>query len=176
MDNTGMHPYERYCVVRRGASRFAVASLAVREVVPPDCFVSLPGSPTTVAGLCHQRNEFLVVLNLESLAGDVPSSADRSQVLVLSGPHGPWGVLIDAVEALVTLDVSVDSEPKPMASWDGSVLGCATHNDHVVRVLDVNSLYRFAEQTLGGSWQSGGSSVWTGGSASPDAMDYGVVS
>jgi chemotaxis signal transduction protein len=155
MDSPSLQTYERFCIVRRGTSWFAVPALSLREVAAPSSLVAVPAAPAVVAGLCHQRNEFLVVLRLEVLAGEqVAARNDKSQMLVLAGPHGSWGLLVDEVAGLQSLEVSVNAEAKQPDSWVAAVLGSATYDGKVVHVLDVNSLYRFAEYALGQSWQA----------------------
>lgn len=149
MEYPNPHSYDSYCVVRRGASWYALAALAVREIVPAPTFVAIPGSAPLVAGLCHLRNEFLAVLRLDVLAGGPePVNPEGQQLIVLTGGSGSWAVLVDEVAALEPLDVSIDPESKSPDSWTAAILGSAAHRDRVVRVLDVNSMYRLAERML----------------------------
>lgn len=155
MDNTSLQVYERFGVVRRGSSWFAVPALSIREIVPPASLTAVPAAPALVAGLCHERNEFFVVLRLEALAGEhAPAPSDKPRMLVLTGPHGPWGLLIDEIAGIESLEVSVNAEAKQPDSWMAAVLGSATHDGRVVRVLDVGSLYRFAERSLSEHWRA----------------------
>ena len=83
---------ECYCVLRVGASWFALPALAVREVCPASEPVRLPDSPALLAGIVHLRNEFLAVLRLDDLAGEREGETQpERQLLVLSGPQQSLG-------------------------------------------------------------------------------------
>ena len=100
MDHRGQHSYDNFCIVRRGGSWYAITALSVREIVPAPALIAIPASPPVVAGLCHLRNEFLVVLRLDVLAGDQePVNPQGQQMIVLAGFSGAWAVLVDEVAA-----------------------------------------------------------------------------
>lgn len=150
MEHRAGQSYDSYCIVRRGGSWYALPVLSVREIVPSPAFVAIPGAPAVVAGLCHFRNEFLVVLRLDVLAGEPEAvNPDGQQMAVLTGSSGAWAVLVDEVAALESLDVSIDPEAKVAESWTAAILGSAAYREKVLRVLDVNSVYRLAERMLG---------------------------
>jgi hypothetical protein len=108
------------------------------------------GSPLT--GLCHVRSEFLPVLNLGPLLGDDSSIlANEAQMVVVMSTEGNWGLLVDQVAALTSLETSVAPEGSP-SSWFAAVLGWATYRDQVVRVLEPTVYYRLAEAALEGAW------------------------
>ena len=153
MEHRTHQPCESYCVLRVGASWFALPALAVREICPAGKPVRLPDSPALLAGIVHLRNEFLAVVRLDDLAGEGEGETQpERQLLVLSGPNSPWAVLVDEVAALAPLEVSVDGEAKTPDSWAAVVLGSATFRERVVRALDPNRLHRLAEQELSREW------------------------
>jgi chemotaxis signal transduction protein len=148
--------YERYCILRKGDSWFAVPAMAVREVSSCDMTIPIPQSPPVLAGLCHLRDEFLPVLQLRDLAGDESTKANQGgQLLVISGQGGPWALMVDQVVGLDSLEVSLDSDVRVPNGWTAAVMGSATYRDQVVRVLDPNRLYRLAEEELQSEWSIG---------------------
>ena len=153
MDRNDPHPYEKYCVVRRGTSWFALPAVSVREVCSGATTVPIPRSHPALAGLCHVRSEFLAVLSLVDLAGDqgTPLRRDES-LLVMTGPSGPWALLVDEVAAIASLEVSIAVDVTATEGWTNAILGSATYQDKVVRILDPNRLYRLAERQLRDAW------------------------
>jgi hypothetical protein len=75
----------------------------------------------------------------------------ESQILVVSGPNGPWALLVDRVVAIESLECSMDPDGY-CDEWSGAVMGTATCRDQFIRVLDPNGLYRLAESILKRRW------------------------
>jgi chemotaxis signal transduction protein len=105
-----------------------------------------------VEGLCHLRAEFLPVLRLEVLVNQEESSAARSpsQVVVMTGAGGPWGISVDQVVALEPLEVVINFDDHERSSV---VMGSANYRDQVVRVLNHTSLIRRAQEVLKKYWE-----------------------
>ena len=93
-----------HCVFRRGLSWLALPAIAVREALPRPDMVPVPGTPSTFAGLCHVRSEFIPVLNLDSVLSEHGSSGDQI-MLILDDADGPWAVLVDELSSLQSLEV-----------------------------------------------------------------------
>jgi hypothetical protein len=149
-----LQPGHTHCVCRRGASWFALPALSVREVLSRPATVLVPNAAAVLTGLCHVRSEFLPVLNLGPLLGeDSPLLPTEAQMVVIVSAEGNWGLLVDEVVALTSLDVSVAPESYS-SSWCAAELGWATYRDQVVRVVDPAVFYRLAEVALQDSWAS----------------------
>jgi len=141
-----------YCVFRRGTSWFAVPALAVREVLFRPAIAHVPNTSPLLSGLCHVRTEFLPVLNLGPLlGGDASAQGDATQLLVISSDERTWGLLVDQVVALNSLETYVSAE-RDSNSWFAAVLGWARYQDQVLRVLDPSAYYRVAETALEQEW------------------------
>lgn len=150
MNKYELQQLEKHCVFRCGAHWFAAPAVGVREVVPRPMIVDVPDSAPSLVGLCHIRNEFVPVLSLRALL-EGQSDSDRSgdQMLIMAAPtNATWGVLVDAVAALSALDVSINTDGRSNDAWSAAVMGSATCRGEIVRVLDVNALYRLATQRL----------------------------
>lgn len=152
MDRNDLHPCEKYCVVRKGTSWFALPAVSVREVCNGVTTVTVPRAHPALAGLCHVRSEFLAVLSLVDLAGEQETPLGDDSLLVMTGPSGNWALHVDEVAAIASLEVSAAAELAGSEDWTNAILGSATYQDKVVRILDPNRLYRLAEQQVREAW------------------------
>jgi chemotaxis signal transduction protein len=153
MANNNLQHDEKYCVVRKGASWFAIPALSVREIRTSEHQVPIPKSHDVLAGLCHLGNEFLPVLRWFDRTAREPSAfgAD-TQLVVVTGLSGDWAFAVDEVAGLASLDITVDADTRSSDGWLTAVMGSATYRDKVVRLLDTNRLYRFAEREIRRMW------------------------
>lgn len=114
--------------------------------------VVVPNAVIPLVGLCHVRSEFLPVLNLSPLLGEHHATlTGEPQMLVLASREGNWGLLVDQVVALTSLETSVAPEGRS-DSWFAAVLGWATYRDEVVRVMEPSVYYRLAETAFEECW------------------------
>lgn len=148
MSDATLQGLEKYCVFRSGGHWFAAPAVTIREVATRPTMVSPPDFPAALAGLCHLRNEFVPVLSLERLLQqDTTSEPTSQQLLIMAAPaNSCWALLVDEVSALATLDVAINTDNRALDAWSVAVMGSATFQGEVVRVLDVNGLHRLATQ------------------------------
>jgi chemotaxis signal transduction protein len=152
MSGFDLQPGHTHCVFRRGTSWFALPALSVREVLSRPSIVIVPHARSPLTGLCHVRSEFLPVLNLGPLFGEEAAFlSTESQMVVIEAAEGNWGLLVDQVVALTSLETSVAPEGSSN-SWSAAVLGWATYRDQVVRVVEPGVYYRLAEVELDAGW------------------------
>jgi chemotaxis signal transduction protein len=164
MARSELQPDEKYCIVRKGNSWFAIPALSVREITSSDSAIPVPRSHPVLAGLCQLRNEFLPVLRLFDRTEQEPSAPKRdTPLLVITGLSGTWAFEVDEIAGLASLDVSVDADTRSSDGWLAAVMGSATYRDKVVRLLDANRLYRLAERELRGAWGEGSEGLETAG-------------
>jgi chemotaxis signal transduction protein len=144
---------EKYCVFERGDAVFAILATSVREVGLRPRISSVPGSHDILAGLGHIRNEFLPFVRLNESAGyERRGSGEEAQMVIVAGDNGPWGLLVDRVIGLLPLEVSLCSDMHGAQGWLAAVMGSATLDHRVVRVLDERALSRLATETLNRYW------------------------
>jgi chemotaxis signal transduction protein len=141
-----------HCVFRHGRSWLALPAPVVREVMPRQEMVVVPGTPATFVGLCHVRSEFIPVLNLGSVLPHA-GRTDEQIMLVLEDTDGPWAFLIDEVVSLQELEIS-DAPDSDSLKASTAVIGWATFGETVIQVLDQDRIRQFAEQELADRWRS----------------------
>ena len=147
---------EKYCVVRSGDSWFAFPALSIREVTVRPRVVCVPRAEASLSGLCHLRNEFLPVLSAAVLLGTGETAAVEERMLVFEGVDGPWGLCVDHVAGLESLEISRSTERWSSQLSSSSSVGSASFRDHVLQVLDPDALYRSAATLLESSWSEEG--------------------
>lgn len=146
---------EKYCVMRSGGQGYALPATVIRYVTPTPTIFPAPQTDPTMSGICHLRNEFLAVVDLNLLAriGDPHDDRQRSkrQLAALSSMQGNWGLLVDEVQTLASLEHTThgDADRRGFAS---AIIGSATHNGQFLSVLDPNRLYKLVEDRLRAAW------------------------
>ncbi|MBJ42792.1 MAG: hypothetical protein CMJ80_05840 [Planctomycetaceae bacterium] len=146
-------PCEKYCVFERDSQVYGVLATSVQEVGLRPNIAPVPDSHPMLAGLGRVRNDFVPLLHAESQSTRTTRDSE-SQVVVMMGDHGPWGLLVDNVVGIVPLEVSLCSESHGTQGWSAAVMGAATTDGRVVQVLDERSLYRFSVSLFRQFWVS----------------------
>lgn len=139
---------DQYCVFHLDEDWFAVLATSVREIDSRPEIVQFPKSSQHLVGLCHVRNEFIPVTELTTEG----QYENRKQMAVITSPGGTWAILIDEVVTLTNLDFSMSSSGDNNPLVAKAVMGTATYNGRIVRVFDVNAVYRELEKTLSQAW------------------------
>ncbi|MCA9152083.1 MAG: chemotaxis protein CheW [Planctomycetales bacterium] len=151
--NNAAHDHEKYCVFEHGGSTFAILANAIREVGLRPAHARVPDAPPMLAGVVHLRNEFLPLLrDPEAFEPELPCGPRESQVVIVNGENGPWGLLVDRVIGLLPLDVSLSSGATGNRGLAAAVMGSATLEHRIIRVLDERSLHRSISEQLNRYW------------------------
>lgn len=141
-----------------GQVRYAVAIVAVREIVNPlDC-VDLPGSASDVVGVADYREEVVPVVDLRKRFGleDVPMTRRTKWIVLDTGPAGGnrlVAIVVDAVSGVFRSDEAA-LRPAPAVGNGPSVRGIegvTTHEGDLVFVLDVARVAEVSEAMRGAS-------------------------
>jgi len=145
MGDKVINDVERSCVFCCGSSWFAVPALSIREVVERPVIVGVPNSSCALVGLSHIHNEFVPVLSLQALLSTDSQKTDQGkQLILMSALAGPWALLVDCVESLESLELSINTDSPGHDSWSAAVLGSANCRGKIVRVIEPKALYRLA--------------------------------
>lgn len=158
MNQLALDNSERYCVFQSGGSWFGIPALAVKSVVPRPEITPTPHSDPILKGLCHLQNEFFPVVSLQALTQiQYETSPDaEQQLLIILGPQGPWGLLIDQAVSLAVLEASISTFSNHQDQWSKVTLGSATFQNQVLQILDPTAIYEYASNLLNMFWQTAG--------------------
>jgi len=144
---------EKHCIFRCGTSYFSLLATSIREITLSPQLVRIPGCDESLAGLCHVRSEFVPVLHLNAMLGERNANVtDHKKMLVLNGTGGSWALSVSEVTALQSLETLVNPEMRLNEIRLAAVMGTATYQNEVIRVLDPKKLYRLAQELLQDSW------------------------
>ncbi len=154
MNNLNLDVAQKYCVFQSADSWFGFPCLNIRRVIPRPSITRMPFSDPVLRGLSHIQNEFVPVYSLRSLLNVEYESNDcEQQLMVLSGPQNPWALLIDRSVGLAELETSWSALAQMGEDrWSKVVVGSATYQNHVLRVLDPDAIYRYAMTLLESYW------------------------
>jgi len=103
--------FQEICSVRLGHSLFGVPIRHVLEILGARKPQPVPLAPAFVGGLVHYRGDVLTAISLRHVLG-LPAIDSPQDILVLEGPSGAFGLLVDSVGEVLNLS-SVDFESNP---------------------------------------------------------------
>jgi len=99
------------CSVRLGDVLFGAPIRHILEIVGAARPQPIPLAPAFVGGLVHYRGDVLTTVSLRQLLG-LPTLDRPQDILILEGPGGCFGLLVDSVGEVLTVS-SDDYEPNP---------------------------------------------------------------
>jgi len=132
-----------------GATAYAIGERFVTELDRVPRVTPVPRTPAWLRGVANLRGDILSVVDLRVYLGLGPTPAATGRMLVLRLPLEDFslGLLVDAVDGIVTVD---DAAIHPPASTlEGTLApflkGMATVGDQLVAVLDLERLLRSSD-------------------------------
>ena len=131
-------PSTEFVALRCRLHGYAVALIAqeLHEVVRMAELLVLPDSPTWLMGLLALGPRRIPVLDLLARdAGVRRSPAPNEFVVIAETEAGPCGLLMEAIEGLVTVAPSQISRPERDAPFGAHVLGIVSIGDEAVLLL-----------------------------------------
>lgn len=153
MKSDNFHQSDRYCVFNCGDSWFGLPALTIQSVVPRPGITRTPQSDPILRGICHLQNEFIPVISLRALTQIRYEHVESAQqMLVVLGPKGSWGMLIDEAVALADLEISVSTFSRREDTWSKVTVGSASFRNQVLQILDPLAVYQYAINLLDMFW------------------------
>lgn len=141
-----------YCLFRIGEVWLAVQAKVIREVMAKPRLVSIPRSHAVLSGMSYLRSEFVPVLNFSSLFPE-ETAGQESFMLIIEDVTGDWGLMVDEVDTLAVLESS-NAPDEGRNGWETAVVGWATKEDRIIRVLDTVHFRELAAVQLASDFQS----------------------
>src|SRR5690606_3331554 len=84
-------------VLRLGNARYAVASAAVREIVPSTRATRPPGTPPHIRGVMNLRGQLITLLDLAHRVTGTPARNADGSTIVVEAADRVLGLLVDDV-------------------------------------------------------------------------------
>lgn len=145
----------KQCVFRSGTSWFSLPAISVREICITPELVRIPNCHDSLAGVCHLRSEFIPVISLSALLNiDTSQQAHPHNKLMVIDGSNVWALLVAETASLETLETIVAPDARMDDASNSAVMGTAMFRDQIVYVLEPNSVFRMAQQTLEHFWTS----------------------
>jgi purine-binding chemotaxis protein CheW len=132
-----------------GATSYAVGEPFVIELDRVPRITIVPQTPAWLRGVTNMRGDILSVVDLRIYLGLDPTSATTGRMLVLRLPSEECalGLLVDAVDGIVTIDR--DAIHPPASALEGPLApflsGMSVVGDQLVAVLDLDRFLRSAD-------------------------------
>lgn len=140
----------KHCVFCCKDAWYSIPAVSVREIVISPSIVPVPTCHPSLLGLCHLRNEFIPVIELNGLL-QFPSkgtvSETNSERILICNFRTPWGIRISESATLEDLEASIAPQ-----GINDAIIGTAMVRDSIVRILHPNRLYKNLHQTLERYW------------------------
>jgi purine-binding chemotaxis protein CheW len=129
------------CSVRACATVFGVPIMRILEILGAPATHPVPLAPAYIGGLVHYHGEVLTAVSLRSLL-EMPPYAGASDILVLEGPSGYFGVLVDAVGEVATVPIEAfEANPSMLDDRRKALFaGVCKVKDGLLVVLDPDRL------------------------------------
>jgi purine-binding chemotaxis protein CheW len=99
------------CSVHLDGRLFGLSIRHVIEILGKTCAEPVPLAPPFIGGLVHYRGDVLTAVSLRQLF-ELPPREGPHDILVLESPAGNFGLLVDSVGEVLTVDSSA-YEPNP---------------------------------------------------------------
>lgn len=132
----------RYMTFRLSTETYAVEILKVRELLGLIDITRVPGAPPFVRGVVNLRGKVVPVTDLRLKLGIADAPLHRHTVImVVHGPHGPMGLLVDEMLDVVALGPEqIDPASNvTQGAFDASLLsGIGRHEERVIFLLELD--------------------------------------
>jgi purine-binding chemotaxis protein CheW len=115
---------------------FALELKQVREIIDHAGDISHPpGMPDYLCGVLNLRQQLISLVDLRRLYGMAPAGEDAGKVLVIERDEGRYGLVVDAVADIVTVDDGKRfAAPSLMKKQDEPVQGLAAESHQVLEL------------------------------------------
>jgi purine-binding chemotaxis protein CheW len=136
---------EEYLTFRLAGEKYGISIGAVREVIQAPPITEVPRAPGPVLGVITVRGEVVVVFDPRRRLGLQASAASEGgRVVVVNGPEGTSGLLVDSVAGVARLPPgALEPCPQGLAGAHADVLAAIGHaRDGLFTVLDLPALLR----------------------------------
>jgi purine-binding chemotaxis protein CheW len=136
---------EEYLTFRLAGEKYGISIGAVREVIQAPPITEVPRAPGPVLGVITLRGEVVVVFDPRRRLGLPATPApEGGRVVVVNGPEGTSGLLVDAVAGVARLPPgALEPCPQGLAGAHADVMSAIGHaRDGLFTVLDLAALLR----------------------------------
>ncbi len=122
------------------AEEFAFRISEVEEILKPQQITMVPKAPDYILGITSVRGKVMPVLDLKkrlSIKDNGASGKVRKKILMLKGPKGRIGTMIDRINGVIRIDESDIAEPPAHLSESDLMFvgGVVLYNGRFISVI-----------------------------------------
>lgn len=152
--STGSLQSERFCTFLSGETGYGIPALSVQSVTLRPPLTRVPHADPILRGVCHVQNEFVPVFSLLALMQTRHEQKNESeqQMLIVNGPAGNWGLLIDETLGLTELEISFSALSIKEDAWSKISIGSASFKNQILQILDPLAIHQYATNLLDAFW------------------------
>jgi chemotaxis signal transduction protein len=171
MKHIDLEQSDKYCIFRCGGTAYGLPAQIVCHVLECPGITPIPLSTSALVGLANVHQEFLTVFSLQQFLepNSKQSDLERQQMLVIEHHTGRWAILVDQVEALASVEVSINTPINATQIHSDFVIGSTTCKDMYVTVIDADALLNRLISEQHNHWSQ--KRVQPNGGLAPDAQD-----
>lgn len=140
--NTAVNSQE-YLTFAISGQDYGIDILSVREIRGWTRETPLPNAPAAVRGVINLRGQVIPIFDLRvRLNAEASEPSAIHVVIVVEAQAGYYGLLVDSVSDIVTLDDS-ELQPVPATAMDGGtgfLTALAARNERMVSLIDLDRL------------------------------------
>jgi len=138
-------------LMRQGAEFFALELTAAVEAMELPALAPLPGAPPSLLGMTTVRGAAIPVFTAGGVLDvDARGTGDGVLVIVRDGDR-QIGMVVDDVEDVIMVDLTVMQQPIEAMRSDGVVRGVVRSGQMLVAVLDARAVVRIGARALPGA-------------------------
>jgi len=146
----------QYIGFKLDGSEYTISILKVREIINTPAITRLPHAPEFMKGIINLRGKIVPVLDLRELVSTemaggpeaaAPDAEAKGKVIVVANPGNVFGMLVDSITSVVSLDSSNIEAPAGLMNVD-SVEGVARLDDRLLILLDTDRLVASQEMDM----------------------------
>jgi purine-binding chemotaxis protein CheW len=132
-------PNGRYISFSLGKEEFAIPLLDVREVIALPEFTHVPFTPNHFLGIMNLRGQVISVIDLRIKLGIKPDPGPEAAVIICDFGGLSLGVLVDAINSVVTPQRDELSDKPEIESKVGTEYISAVYrrNEKLILILDI---------------------------------------
>lgn len=120
-----------------GKETYALPVVEVREVVPYEEPVLVPGSPQEVEGVVNHRGEVISVISAHQLLHETSlEPGDLWRIMVMETEQGLLGMSVELVQEIIVINPEEIHEESRRSSMD-CVLGTVKSDEQLVILMDI---------------------------------------
>jgi len=124
-------------------ARYAVPIQQVQEIIRYERPRFLPGAAPALRGLINLRGRIIPVCDIKERLGLSDGlDPDAARIVVVERPHGVVGIIVDAVDEVVTLPADSREPVPPGTAGEALVAGIARRDEELIVLVDPDGLFQ----------------------------------